>query len=227
MTAAAMPPAVCRMIAPTPTPTTDVTARAKPAASTAPGTPGWERDTPRWLLDKIAWVRKKHARASSTPTVNAAAPVTAALAASTARRRGTAANVVRISPLAYSEVNTSTLKTVTGSTVYSAKPRKLPASGSIGLRWPEAGADAKLCATIAVTPSVTTAAMSSVQPFERTDRSLVHSKVSTSRARTGHDGTAAPGVPGAPAAPGVPGAPAAPAAGIWDVVIGPLLLPVP
>jgi len=65
-------------------------------------------------------VRKKHARASSRPTVNVTAPVTAALAASTARRRGTAANVVRISPLPYSEVNTSTLKTVTGSTVYSA-----------------------------------------------------------------------------------------------------------
>src|SRR5215469_11248787 len=133
MTATAMAPAVCRMIAPTPTPTTALTARAKPTASTAPGTPGWERDRPRWLLDKIAWVSKKHARASSTPTVNVATPVTAALAASTARRRGTAVNVVRISPLPYSEVNTSTLKTVSGSTVYSAKPRKLLASGSIGV----------------------------------------------------------------------------------------------
>ena len=71
------------------------------------------------VADRIAWVKKKQAKASSSPAMRAAAPVTAALAASTAPRLGTAVKVVRISPLAYSEVNVSTLKTVTGSTVYS------------------------------------------------------------------------------------------------------------
>jgi hypothetical protein len=47
-------------------------------------------------------------------------PATAALAASTAQRLGTAVNAVRMSPLLYSDVNTSTLRTVTGRTVYSA-----------------------------------------------------------------------------------------------------------
>jgi hypothetical protein len=64
----------------------------------------------------------------------------------------------------YSEVNASAPRTVTGSTAYSAKARKLPASGSTGLPAAEAaGPAARLTATMAVTPSVTTAAMRRVQ----------------------------------------------------------------
>jgi len=47
-TRAAMPPAVCRMIAPKPRPIMPATNRIRPLASTAPGTPGWDSDTPRW-----------------------------------------------------------------------------------------------------------------------------------------------------------------------------------
>ncbi len=61
-----------------------------------------------------AWVRKKKAKASTSPAASAAAPATAALAASTAQRRGTATRVVRISPVEYSEVNVSTPRMLTG-----------------------------------------------------------------------------------------------------------------
>src|SRR5215469_13112194 len=55
--------------------------------------------------------------------------MTAALAASTARRRGTAANVVRIRPLAYSEVIRSTPSAPKASWA-SPRPLKLSPTGS-------------------------------------------------------------------------------------------------
>src|SRR6266545_5253415 len=163
------------------------TNRSVPSASTAPGTPEWDRDTPRWWPDRIAWTRKNEANETSSPTMSVTVPAAAALAASTARRRGTAAKVVRISPVACSELNARAPSTPTASTAYS-KLMKLGMSGSIGGR-PAGGWVAKATATMALSPMVVTTAMSSVQYVERTERSLVNSEVSTSRARMASDGT--------------------------------------
>ena len=45
---AAIPPAVCRMIEPSARPSRVHTHSSRPAASTAPGTPGRDSDTPWW-----------------------------------------------------------------------------------------------------------------------------------------------------------------------------------
>ncbi len=169
------------MIAPIPTPSIAQAARQYPAITTAPGTRGSASDRPGCPPRAIsAWVSQKQPNASTSPTTSAAPPVTAALAASTVHRRGTATKVVRIRPVEYSEVNTSTPSTVTGSAAYSAYPRKLLTRGSSG---PPARAVLRVAPTIAVIPRVTTAEISTVNWVERTDRSLVHSKASTSAAR--------------------------------------------
>jgi hypothetical protein len=72
----------------------------------------------------MAWVRKNEANASTSPAARATAPAVAALAARTARRRGTAVNVVRISPVECSAVNASTPSTATASCAVG-KPLKL------------------------------------------------------------------------------------------------------
>jgi len=117
---AVIAPAVGRMMAARPSAVSAQAHRTNPAASTAPATPGWARDTLRCWPDRIAWTSAKHPNASTSPITRAAAPTTAALPASTVQRCGTAAKVVRIRPLLYSEVNWSTASTLTGITVYSA-----------------------------------------------------------------------------------------------------------
>ena len=68
------------------------------------------------------------AKATTSPTASVAAASTTALAASTARRRGAAVNVTRISPVLYSALNASTPITLTAITAYS----RLMTSGSSG-----------------------------------------------------------------------------------------------
>ncbi len=159
----------------------------------APGTPGSASERPGCPPPaSSAWVSQKQAKASTSPTISPAVPATAALAASTAQRRGTATNVVRIIPVEYSDVNVSTARIVSGSTVYSANPRKLVTCGSSGLPAGLAGACPTVPATIAVIARVTIAEISTVQRVARVERSLVHSKASTSRARAGQDGPLRP-----------------------------------
>ena len=67
--------------------------------------------------------------AISSPASKVTAPRTAALAASTARRRGTAANVVRIRPVVYSELIASTPIAPNASSA-SPQPEKLLRTGS-------------------------------------------------------------------------------------------------
>jgi hypothetical protein len=124
------------------------------------------------------------------------------LAASTARRRGAAANVTRISPVLYSAVKASTPRTVTAITAYS----RLMTAGSSGSapdgRRPEGvcgaalvlGVLAKATATTALTATGVTTATSRVQKVERTERNLVHSDASRSRARVAKDGLAGLGL---------------------------------
>ena len=64
----------------------------------------------------MAWTAKNETKATTSPATSVTTPVTAALAASTARRRGAAANVVPISPVPNSELNDSTPRTVTAIT---------------------------------------------------------------------------------------------------------------
>ena len=40
---------------------------SRPSASTAPGTPGWDSDTPRCLPDSTAWTRPNEAKATTSP----------------------------------------------------------------------------------------------------------------------------------------------------------------
>ena len=82
------------------------------------------------------------------------------MAASTARRRGTAVNVVRIRPVLNSALNVSTPSTPTASTAYSRLSRP-GSSGSTGGPWP--GALATVTATRADRPMGVTTATSSVQ----------------------------------------------------------------
>ena len=82
------------------------------------------------------------------------------MAASTARRLGIAANVVRISPVPYSVLNASTPSTATDSTAYSRLSRP-GSSGSIGA--PRCGAFPSVAATSALIATGLTTATSMVQ----------------------------------------------------------------
>ena len=87
--------------------------------------------------------------------------MTAALAASTARRRGTAANVVRIRPVLYSLLKASTPSTPTARTAYS-RLMKPGSSGSTAAA-PRPGAWVSVTATSVLTASGVRTATSSVQ----------------------------------------------------------------
>ena len=122
------------------------------------------------------------------------------MAASTARRRGAAANVVRISPVLYSALNASTPMTLTAITAYS----RLMTSGSSGSGGgpEEAGLFAKAKATRALAPIGVTTATRIDQKDDRTEPNLVHSEATRSSARTASEGAGvladrAAGVPAA------------------------------
>jgi hypothetical protein len=119
-------------------------------------------------------------------------PSTAALAASTARRRGSAVNVTRISPVLNSALNASTPSTLTAITAYS----RLRTSGSSGSGGGPLGELTKAKATRPLTATGVTTATSRVQKVERTERNLVHSEASRSRARMGRDGVLTGALPG-------------------------------
>lgn len=78
---------------------------------------------------------KKVAKAITSPATRLTAPATVALAARTARRRGLATKVVRISPVAYSELITSTPR-VPKASCARPSPLKLSDTGSkVALAW--------------------------------------------------------------------------------------------
>ena len=81
-------------------------------------------------------------KATTSPAASVTAASTTALAASTARRRGAAVNVTRISPVLYSAVNASTPITLTAITAYSRLTTSA-SSGSGGGPWPREFAKAK------------------------------------------------------------------------------------
>src|SRR5689334_4019026 len=148
----------------------------------------------------MAWSRPNEANATPSPTASVTAASTAALAASTARRRGAAANVTRISPVLYSAVKDSTPSTATAITAYS----RLMTAGSSGsgggadLAAPDFGALTKAKATTVLTATGVTTATSRAQKVERTERNLVHSDAMRSIARVGRDGALNSAPPGSP-----------------------------
>jgi hypothetical protein len=98
------------------------------------------------------------------------APSTAALAASTARRRGAAVNVTRISPVLYSPVNASTPSALTAITAYSrlmtpgsSGSGSIPEFGGPDFGDPAFETPAKAKATTALTATGVTTATSSAQ----------------------------------------------------------------
>lgn len=94
----------------------------------------------------------------SSPNTSVTTPTTAALAPRMTRRCGTAASVVRICPVVYSEAKTRTPRMPTARTGYSSQPRKIDATGSAGgLLVPSERAITTL------PPTAVTAAMSNVQ----------------------------------------------------------------
>ena len=108
------------------------------------------------------------------------------MAASTARRRGAAVNVVRISPVLYSALNASTPMTLTAITAYS----RLSDLGQqrVGRRPGGGGRLAKAKATRVLTPIGVTTATSSDQKDDRTERNLIHSEATRSSARMAREG---------------------------------------
>src|SRR5579859_1518961 len=168
-TRVAMPPAVCRTIAPRPTPMVATTSSSRPPASTAPGTPGWDSDTDRCFPDRTAWTRANEAKATTSPATRVSAPMTAALAASTVRRRGAAANVVRIRPVLYSVLNASTPSTPTARTAYSWLIRPGSRGSTVGCL---PGALARVTATRAL--MAIGQAGQAVRGLGLGDRSVVH-----------------------------------------------------
>ena len=94
--------AACRTSAPMPMPARALSGARSADATTARSAPGSPIDMPAWRPERIAWVAPNETAATSAPTAVNTAVTTATLAATTEPRAGTAANVVRISPVPYS-----------------------------------------------------------------------------------------------------------------------------
>src|SRR5581483_1369669 len=120
----------------------------------------------------------------ATPTVpeqSTTPPSTAALAASTVVRRGIAARVVRIMPVLYSSLITSTARTAT-----TACPAQIPVTLSLATSgWQLTDSEQPAAAsTAALTVIVSAAAASSSQQLPGAVRSLVHSACTASASVT-------------------------------------------
>jgi len=106
---------------------------------------------------------------------------TAALAHSTGSRRGTAAKVARIIPVAYSPVISSTPSTPIASWARNTPARLTPVgsnpAASCGSRGGQCAAMTD--GTSRLKPRMNTTAASSENTVERSERSLVHSDRST------------------------------------------------
>ena len=100
------------------------------------------------------------------------------MAASTADRRGIAVSVMRIMPVLYSPLITSTARMAT-----TAWPNSIPVRLSLGVSTGQAVPDGHLTAAVAaaLTATVSTMVPASSQAGPDTVRSLVHSACSASR----------------------------------------------
>lgn len=163
---------MCRMMAPSPTPSSPVRQKPAPDSTTARSTPGW-LSAGAWMpCRSAAPPAKKEMNAAASPRASVTAPNTAVFAASTRGRRGIAASVARIMPEVYSPVMTST-----PSTPANSNPGTRPARALL-VRSPTAFFVLNPTATAMATAPVTVTA--SVHQVERKLRSLIHSIRATS-----------------------------------------------
>src|ERR1035438_4422130 len=126
----------------------------------------------------MAWLVKNEAKAVISATTKTTAAKTMALAVATEERRGTEASVVRIEPLAYSEVTMSAPRTPTTNCEMKIPPweirtgSKLARSLSGRLTHREASSDE----ISAERPMPAMTMMASEIHVDRTLRNLVHSE---------------------------------------------------
>src|SRR5580698_4277560 len=170
-TIAPMPPALCRMSSPKPNASTPHAVRNSAPPMTARSTFGLPIVVLMWWEDMSAWPRKNAVNdvirlVTSATTVN-----TTPLAAIIMPRCGLVVSVVRIMPVEYSELMTSTPRTpMISCPMYS--PARLCRVGS---KYGPCGPCAAPALASAPKPTTTTNIASSVQYVDRTDRILVNS----------------------------------------------------
>ena len=174
-TSIAMAAAVCRTMAPSPTPSRPIRLKLAPASTTARSTPGWDSDGAAMPCRSAAPPAANEMNDAASPAPSATTPNTAAFAASTSGRPGTAARVARIIPEVYSLVIISTPRTPV-----SSSPGTTPASALL-VRSP---APFLVLVPIRMAMAVAPAAViASVHQVERRVRSLIHSIRATCRNR--------------------------------------------
>src|SRR3984885_5858643 len=159
--------AVCRMIAPRPSPNRPIRLRLAPVSTIARRTPGWLRAGAVMPWRRVMQPEKKDRNAAASPVISATAPTTAALAARTRSRRGAAANVARLVPEVYSLVMASTPTTPMSSTPMSMPTSVLPTNMPLLV--------VLLLPVARAMPADAATAMARVSPVERRLRSLIHS----------------------------------------------------
>src|SRR6201996_879369 len=171
--------AVCRMIAPRPSPNRPIRLRLAPVSTIARRTPGWLRAGGVMPWRRVMQPAKKDRNAAASPVISATAPTTAALAARTLRRRGAAANVARMVPEVYSLVMASTPTTPMSSTPMSMPTSVLPTNMPLLV---------VLLPIARAMPADAATAMARVSQVERRLRSLIHSIRANCRNRYLPDG---------------------------------------
>src|SRR4051794_28437115 len=124
-----IPPAVLRSKAPRARPIRPETARYSELPITARATPGWPSDTSRCWRLRTDCPATNTASAAGSVTAMMPATTMTALPHKTGSRRGTAASVVRIRPVAYSLVTSSTPR-VPAAICASSTPDRLTDTGS-------------------------------------------------------------------------------------------------
>src|SRR6516165_851987 len=168
---APMAPAVCRMSSPRPNASTPHAVRNSAPPMTARSTFGLPIVVLMWSEDMSAWPTKNAANEVTRLVTSATTVKTTPLAAIITPRCGLVVSVVRIMPVEYSELMTSTPRTpMISCPMYS--PARLCRVGS---KSGPCGPCAAPVLASAPKPTTTTNIASSVQYVDRTDRILVNS----------------------------------------------------
>src|SRR6266545_2693713 len=169
--------AVPRSRAPRPNPSRPTAARYSAAPSTARVVPGWRRVVSRCSDDRIDWPTRNAARVARMHKVRTASANPIALPHSTGSLRGTVAKLVRIVPVAYSPVNRSAPSTPIASCANWTPPRLIAMGSKLAMSAGCCGGRVtRTPAYSAPKPTISTAAASSDQALDGSERSLVHSE---------------------------------------------------
>src|SRR5713101_9651362 len=145
--------------------------------------PGSESETFACLLDRMLWPIEKATKHAMVETTKATTVNVTALANSTSGRFGMAAKVVRIIPVVYSELITSTPSTPIASCARNT-PRRLIVVGSSERRSRAERSFQRLTRAMVINapiPTVATTATKRVHTVERTERSFVAYDASAAR----------------------------------------------